>query len=94
MPEESKNKLNFQKYHKQMPAPFVIYADFEALVTRFDGPELDPSKSNTRRTQNHEACGSGYVIVRCDGHTKPREIQRGQRGRALPPSTPRRGEQN
>ena len=27
MPEECKNKLNFQNYHKQTPAPFVIYAD-------------------------------------------------------------------
>ena len=26
MPEEGKNKLKFQNYHKQMKVPFIIYA--------------------------------------------------------------------
>ena len=51
MPEEDKNKLTFQNHHKQLPAPYIIYADFEALTTKVEGPELDPTKSNTRRTQ-------------------------------------------
>ena len=55
IPEEGKNKLKFQNYHRQMPAPFVVYADFEALTRRIDGHELDPSKSNTQKTQHHEA---------------------------------------
>ena len=33
-PEESKNKVIFQNYHKQMKVPFIIYADFEALVKK------------------------------------------------------------
>ena len=48
MPEKGKNK--FQNYDKQMPAPFVIYADIESLTRKIDGPELDPSKSNTQKT--------------------------------------------
>ena len=28
MPEEGKNKITFQNYHKQMKMPCVIYADF------------------------------------------------------------------
>ena len=48
-------KLTFQNHHKQLPAPYVIYADFEALTTKVEGPELDPTKSNTQRTQHHEA---------------------------------------
>ncbi len=47
MPEEGKNKLSFQNHHKQLPVPFIIYADFEALTRKVEGPELDPSKSNT-----------------------------------------------
>ena len=71
MPEAGNNdKITFQNYHKQFPAPFVIYADFEALTTKIEGPELDPSASNTQRTQLHETCSYCYVVVRCDGETK------------------------
>ena len=71
MPEEGKNKLAFQNHHKQLSAPFIIYSDFEALTTKVEGPELDPMKSNTRKTQHHEACSSCYVVVRFDGQTEP-----------------------
>ncbi|MEW8615747.1 MAG: hypothetical protein AB2610_21530, partial [Candidatus Thiodiazotropha sp.] len=37
MPEEGKNKLTFQNHHKQLPAPYIIYADFEALTTKVEG---------------------------------------------------------
>ena len=70
MPTEGKNTLGFQNYHKRLPAPYIIYADFEALTTKIVGPELDPTKSNTRNTQLHEACSYCYVLVRCDGHTE------------------------
>ena len=77
MPEEGKNKLTFQNHHKQLPASFIIYADFEALTTKVEGPELDPAKSNTQRTQQHEACSYSYVVVRCDGETNPPVKYRG-----------------
>ena len=70
MPEEGKNKLTFQNHHKQLPAPYIIYADFEALTTKVEGPKLDPTKSNTQRTQLHEACSYCYIVVRCDGQTE------------------------
>ena len=50
MPEEGQNKLIFQNHHKQLPAPFIIYEDFQALTTKVEGPELDPTKSNIQRT--------------------------------------------
>ena len=68
MTEEGKNKLAFQNHHKQLPAPYIIYADF--LTTKVEGPELDPTKSNTRKTQQHEACSYCYIMVRCDGQTE------------------------
>ena len=77
MPEEVKNKLTFQNHHKQLPAPFIIYADFEALTTKVEGPELDPTQNNTRRTQHHEACSYSYIVVRCDGQTEPPVEYRG-----------------
>ena len=67
MPEKGKNNLTFQNHYKQLPAPFIIYADFEALTTKIGGPELDLKKSNTQRTQYHEACSCSYIVVRCDG---------------------------
>ena len=35
MPEKENNTLKFQNFHKQMPVPFVIYADFEAIFKHF-----------------------------------------------------------
>ena len=70
MPKAGENKLTFQNHHKQFPAPFVIYPDFEALTTKIEGPELDPSVSNTQRTQLHETCSYCYVVVRCDGKSE------------------------
>ncbi|KAK3800219.1 hypothetical protein RRG08_007560, partial [Elysia crispata] len=72
-----KGKLTFQNHHKQLPAPYVIYADFEALTTKVEGPELDPTKSNTQKTQHHEACSYCYVVVRCDGKTEAPAKYRG-----------------
>ena len=34
MPKEEENIVSFQNYYKQMKAPYVIYADFEALVKK------------------------------------------------------------
>ena len=77
MPEEGKNKIAFQNHHKRLPIPFIIYADFEALTTKVEGPKLDPAKSNTQRTQQYEACGYCYIMVRCDGQTEPPVEYRG-----------------
>ena len=65
--EESENKLAFQNHHKQLPSPFTIYADFETLTIKIESSELNPMKSNTRKTQQHEACSDCYIVVQCDG---------------------------
>ena len=75
MPEKDKNKVFFQNHHKQLPVPFIFYADFEALTTKVEGPELDPARSNTQKTQYLEACS--YIVVRCDGQTEPPVEYRG-----------------
>ena len=46
MPEEGKNTLSFQNHHKQMKMPYVIYADFEALVRKIPGCERGPERAN------------------------------------------------
>ena len=77
MPEKGKSKRTFQNYHKQLPAPYIICADFEALTTKVEGPELDPTNSNTQRTQHHEACSYSYIALQCDGQTEPAVENRG-----------------
>jgi hypothetical protein len=63
MPEEDQNILKFINHHKQLNAPYVIYADFEAFTTKIEGAELDPAKSNTQKTQHHETSqGSTGVL--------------------------------
>lgn len=49
--KEGQNKLTFQNHHKQLPAPYIVYADFEARATKIEGPELDPTKSSILKTQ-------------------------------------------
>ena len=81
MPEEGKNILTFQNYHKQMKAPYVIYADFEALVKKMPGCERDPDKkykSYTEKTEWHEACGYSYIVVKSDGEVTGSKVYRGE----------------
>ena len=42
MPKEEEKIVSFQNYYKQMKAPYVIYADFEALVKKISLCELGP----------------------------------------------------
>jgi hypothetical protein len=59
MPVEDQNILKFINHHKQLKAPYIIYADFGALTTKIEGAEIDSAKSNTKTTQHHETCGFG-----------------------------------
>ena len=77
MPEEGKNTLYFKNYHKQMKVPYVIYADFEALVRKIPGCELGPEskkKSSTEKTEWHVACGYSYIVVRSDGEVSGSKV--------------------
>ena len=64
-------QAHLSKPHQAAAGPYIIYSDFEDLTTKVEGPELDPTKSNTQRTQHHEACSYSYMVVRCDVQTKP-----------------------
>ncbi|KAL9969009.1 hypothetical protein ACROYT_G021166 [Oculina patagonica] len=50
-------------------ALFPVTKDFEALVRKISGCELGPEskqKSYTEKTEQHEACGYAYTVVRSD----------------------------
>jgi len=47
MSHKNNNILKFNNYHKQLPVPFVIYADFEAITENVQGCQPNNNKSNT-----------------------------------------------
>lgn len=68
MLEDGKNTGAFQNHHKQM-VPYVVYADFEALIRKFHGCEQQEGlkASYTKKTERHEACSFSYIVARSDG---------------------------
>ena len=79
MPEKD-DKVYFKNHHKQLPVPFVIYADFEALTEKIQGCQPNNEKSYTKAYQKHTDCGYGYKVVCCydDKYSKPVQIHRGE----------------
>ena len=87
MPKQGENILKFNNFHKQLPVPFVIYADFEAITKKVQGckqsEEMENEKngrSYTEAYQTHEDCGYGYKVVCCydDKYSKPIQTYRGE----------------
>ena len=66
--------LKFKDFKKQLPVPYVFYADFEALNVKFDEPK---ESGKTVKTGRHEVCSYGYIKVRYDGVTEPPKTYRG-----------------
>lgn len=65
-PGQSEAFINFKNYEKQYKAPFVVYADFEALTKPVSKTDRDPSKSYTDAYQTHEPCGYCIYVVSSD----------------------------
>ena len=78
MPKQGENKMSFANYHKQMNAPYVVYADFECLVRKIATCEPDNKQSFTIKTEKHEPCGFSYLVVRSDGQTFGPYTHRGE----------------
>jgi len=67
MLKEGENKMAFANYHKQMNAPYVVYADFECVLEKIAGCKPPQDESFTVKTEKHEPCGFLYIAVRSDG---------------------------
>lgn len=69
MPQKGNSMLKLQNFHKQLPVPFVIYSDFEAIT-------VISLLSYTESYQKHTGCSYGYKFVCCydDQYTKPARI--------------------
>ena len=53
----------FKNYHKGLPVPFSIYADFESNVEKISSSQPSDKKSYTEKYQKHTACSFGYKVV-------------------------------
>ncbi len=75
---EDKQWVYFNQVRKQLPVPFVVYADLESFVKPIDTCDPDPTKSSTIKYQKHEPSGFSYMI-KCteDKLSKPAQVYRG-----------------
>ena len=87
MPKQGENMLKFNNFHKQLPVPFVIHADFEAITKKVQSCEQSEETKKDKDTrpyteayQTHEDCGYGYKVVCCydDKYSKQTRIYRGE----------------
>ena len=80
MPKNGDNILKLNNFHKQLPVPFVIYADFEAITKKMQGCRPNDDKSYTEAYQTNEDCDYGYKVVCCykDKYSKPIQTYRGE----------------
>ena len=54
--------LGFKNYHKQLPIPFVVYADFECFTKPIINCSPNPEKSYNFNYQKHEPSGFCFYI--------------------------------
>ena len=59
--------LRFNNYHKQLPIPFVVYADFECFTKPMNTCSPNPDDSYTYSYQKHETSGFCLYLKGLDG---------------------------
>ena len=67
--------IQFKNIQNMMKAPYVIYADTEAIIKPTVSSTTD---SNTVQTSEHIPCSFAYVIVRSDGKVISERLYRGE----------------
>jgi len=74
MPKKG-SAITFKNYHKQLPVPIVIYADFEAVSQKIDSCQPNDENSFSEKYQKHKDSGYGYKLV-CydDKYSKPMQV--------------------
>ncbi|XP_031549074.1 uncharacterized protein LOC116286651 [Actinia tenebrosa] len=71
MPAEK--KLSYDDFKRQAQVPYVIYADFEAIITK-----EEQKNGSTKKLGLHEICSYGYIVVRHDGKADEPVLYRGK----------------
>ena len=64
MYNKENNTLKFNNYHKQLPVPFVISADFKAITEKVHKScQRADDEYFTEAYQKHTDCGCAYKVV-------------------------------
>ena len=77
MPTENNKFIKFVNHKNQLKAPWVIYADFESIIKKIEGPIQSTDESFTHKSSIHEACGFSLRVVRSDGYSPGLVFYRG-----------------
>ena len=64
LPDKTNNTLEFTKFNQQQKVPFVIYADFESMLSKIDTCEPCDKTSYTTSTQKHLPYSFCYNVVK------------------------------
>ena len=74
---DAKNKfIRFKNFKNKIPAPFVVYADFEAINNK----NIIEDHKSTEKLTNHQVCSYAYklVCITDDKFSKPVKLYRGE----------------
>lgn len=76
---KGENFVTFQKFNRQLKAPFMIY-DFEAIPEKVSSWKPNDNQSYTEAYQKHKDCSYAYKVVSSydDKYTKPVQCYRGE----------------
>ena len=65
MPEPG-TEIEFKNFERQLPMPFVIYADFESFIIPYDKCDPNPKESYSVSYQKHIPCGFCLYVKSLD----------------------------
>ena len=71
--------MEFHDWQNQFKVPFVMYADFEAILKPIEGPSPDPDKPYTKEINQH--IPSGFCVNSTFAYGKvenPLKLYRGE----------------
>jgi hypothetical protein len=63
LPNKPNNIIQFLNHKNKNTVPYVIYADFECIISKKEGPKCNPNGSYTEKVAEHIPCGYGYYVV-------------------------------
>ena len=81
MPDSKFGKpcVKFKNFRNMLRAPFIIYADFEAIIEKQNELRTHSEQSFTHEFQNHKVCGFAYKVVCVDPRfTRETVVHRGE----------------
>ena len=63
MPKEEDKWLYYKDVSKQLKSSYIIYADFECILPKVQGCDLNPERSSTVKKAHHLPSGFTYIVV-------------------------------